>query len=124
MSYRADKLVIDGHTYVETDTHTQATTIPEGKKLPRMKTSERIFIKFSGQLAYKRRNRLEQFHDVAENPLDPGSNFLFSGSVPNSKIMEKRVNGFSWKVQDMSGMTQQNIWLDCFMPYIKRNSHW
>ena len=33
MSYRADKLVIDGHT----DTHTQATTIPEGQNCPRVK---------------------------------------------------------------------------------------
>ena len=33
MSYRADKLVIDGHT----DTHTQATTIPEGQNWPRVK---------------------------------------------------------------------------------------
>ena len=29
MSYRSDKLVIDGHT--DTHTHTQATTIPEGQ---------------------------------------------------------------------------------------------
>ena len=33
MSYRMDKLVIDGHT----DTHTQATTIPEGQNWPRVK---------------------------------------------------------------------------------------
>ena len=36
MSYRADKLVIDGHT--DTHTHTQATTIPEGQNWPRVKT--------------------------------------------------------------------------------------
>ena len=35
MSYRTDKLVIDGHTY--THTHTQATTIPEGQNWPRVK---------------------------------------------------------------------------------------
>ena len=32
MSYRVDKLVIDEHT----DTHTQATTIPEGQNWPRV----------------------------------------------------------------------------------------
>ena len=32
MSYRVEKLVIDGHT----DTHTQATTIPEGQNWPRV----------------------------------------------------------------------------------------
>ena len=33
MSYRVEKLVIDGHT----DTHTQGTTIPEGQNWPRVK---------------------------------------------------------------------------------------
>ena len=36
MSYRTDKLVIDGHT--DTHIHTQATTIPEGQNWPRVKT--------------------------------------------------------------------------------------
>ena len=39
MSYRADKLVIDGHTHTYTHTHTQATTIPEGQNWPRVKTA-------------------------------------------------------------------------------------
>ena len=38
MSYRADKLVIDGHT----DTHTQATTIPEDQNWTRVKTTKSV----------------------------------------------------------------------------------
>ena len=37
MSYRTDKLVIDGHTDTHTHIHTQATTIPEGQNWPRVK---------------------------------------------------------------------------------------
>ena len=37
MSYRTDKLVIDGHTDTQTHRHTQATTIPEGQNWPRVK---------------------------------------------------------------------------------------
>ena len=54
MSYRADKLMIDGHMDVPTDrqtdthTHTQATTTPEGQNWPRVKmetgTTEHVFI--------------------------------------------------------------------------------
>ena len=41
MSYRTDKLVIDGHTDTHTHIHTQATTIPEGQNWPRVKTASR-----------------------------------------------------------------------------------
>ena len=37
MSYRKDKLMIDGHTDTHIHTHTQATTIPEGQNWPRVK---------------------------------------------------------------------------------------
>ena len=40
MSYRTDKLVIDGHTDTHTHIHTQATTIPEGQNWPRVKMNE------------------------------------------------------------------------------------
>ena len=53
------------------------------------------FHEISGQVGYETRNNLEHFEGVAFNPLDPGSIFLFSGSVFDSDIMEKRVNGFS-----------------------------
>ena len=48
MSYRADKLVIDGHTdtHTYTHTHTQATTIPEGQNWPRVKKDKILATKF------------------------------------------------------------------------------
>ena len=73
------------------------------------------FMKFSIYLRYLARNNLEHFDAAAFNPLGPGLIFLFYGSVFASNIMEKQVNGFSWNFQDMSEVTQQNIWLDCFM---------
>ena len=110
MSYRADKLAIDGHTYIETDRQTHSHAGNDNTQRPNItsgKNGERIFMKLLGQVAYKTRYKLEQFQDVALNPLDRGSIFLFSGSVLDNKIMEKWVNGFSWKFQDMAGMAQQ-----------------
>ena len=43
MSYRTDKLMIDGHTDTHTYTHTQATTIPEGQNWPRVKIEIHTF---------------------------------------------------------------------------------
>ena len=40
-------------------------------------------------------SNLEHSQDAAINPLNPGSIYLFPGSVFISNIMEKRVNGFS-----------------------------
>ena len=40
-------------------------------------------------------SNLEHFRDVTVNPLNPGSIYLFLGSVFVCNIMEKRVNGFS-----------------------------
>ena len=42
MTYRTDKLVIDGHTDTHTHIHTQATTIPEGQNWPRVKMKSHI----------------------------------------------------------------------------------
>ena len=40
------------------------------------------------------RSNLEHFRDVTVNPLNPGSIYLFPGSVFDCNIMEKRVNEF------------------------------
>ena len=73
------------------------------------KTGEQIFMKISGLVGYGTRNNLEHYDDAAFNSQDPGAIFLFSGSICDSNIMEKRINGFSSNCQDLSGMTQQNI---------------
>ena len=44
MSYRTDKLVIDGHTDTHIHIHTQATTIPEGQNWPRVKMNNNIYV--------------------------------------------------------------------------------
>ena len=73
-------------------------------------------MKFSVQAGYETRSNLEHFGDVAFHPLGPASIFIFSRSVLASNIMVKRVNGFPWNFQDMSGMAQFNIRLDYFTP--------
>ena len=47
--------------------------------------------------------------DVKVNPLNPGSIYLFSGSVTVCNIMEKQVNGFSWNFYKTSGTTPEII---------------
>ena len=47
-----------------------------------------IFMKFSATVGHETRNILEHFWDVAANPLNPGSVFLFSGFVIVGYIME------------------------------------
>ena len=64
-------------------------------------------MKFLGHVGYETKNKLEHFGGVALNPFDPALIFIFSGSVPDSNIMGKQVNGFSWNFQDMSSMVQQ-----------------
>ena len=56
-------------------------------------------------------SNMEHFQDVAMNPLNPGSIYLFSGSVFVCNIVEKekRENGFSWNFCEMSGTTQEII---------------
>ena len=54
-------------------------------------------------------NALEHFRDIVVNPLNPGSIFLFSGSVFVSNIIEKRVNDFLWNLYYMSGTTPEVI---------------
>ena len=71
------------------------------------KTDEWIFMKFLRKFGHETRKDLEHFGDVAVNSFDPGSIFLFSGSVFVSNIMEKQLNGFSWNFHDMSGMMQE-----------------
>ena len=44
------------------------------------KTGEWIFMRVSRQFIYETRDLLENFEDVAFNPLDPASTFLFSES--------------------------------------------
>ena len=39
--------------------------------------------------------------DFAFNPLDPGSIYVFVGSVLASNITEKRVRRFSWNFHEM-----------------------
>ena len=46
--------------------------------------------------------------------LYPGLILLFSGSVLDSYIVEKLVNGFSRNFQDMLDTAQPNNWSDCF----------
>ena len=46
------------------------------------------------------RKNLKHFWDVAIKSLDPGSIFLFSGSLFVSNIMEIRLNGFSCNFHD------------------------
>ena len=59
------------------------------------KTVERFFMNFSEKDGHDRKRNLEHFRDVAVNPLNPGSIYLFRGSVFVCNIMEERVNGFS-----------------------------
>ena len=66
-------------------------------------------MKFSEKDGLDTRSNLEDFRDVAVNPLNPGSIHLFSGSVFVCNIMEKRVNGFSLNFYEMSGTTQEII---------------
>ena len=49
------------------------------------------------------------FEMLRFTPLKPGSIYLFPGSVFVCNIMEKRVNGFSWNVNETSGTTQEII---------------
>ena len=73
------------------------------------KTVEQIFMKFSEKDGLDTRSNLEHFWDVTFNPLNPGSIYLFPGSVFVCNIMEKRVNGFSWNFYEKSGKTQEII---------------
>ena len=51
-------------------------------------------MKCAGYIGYHTRNNLENFDDVAFNPLETGFCFLFSGSVFLFAIL-LNVNGFS-----------------------------
>ena len=64
-------------------------------------------MKCSGHVGYETKNKLEHFGGVAFNPFDPALILIFSGSVLDSNIMGKRVEGFSWNFHDMSSMAQQ-----------------
>ena len=66
-------------------------------------------MKFSEKDDHDTGSNLKHFRDVTVNPLNPGSIYLFPGSVIFCNIMEKQVNGFSWNFYDTSGMTQQMI---------------
>ena len=46
ISYRTDKLVIDGHTDPHTDRQNQAMTISEGSNWPRVKTEDKGSLSF------------------------------------------------------------------------------
>ena len=52
-------------------------------------------MKFAEKDGLDTSSNLEQFRDVTVNPLDPGSIYLFPGSVFVCNVMEKQVNGFS-----------------------------
>ena len=52
------------------------------------------FSKTSGKVAHETRNNLEHYRDVAVNPLNTGSIFLFSGFVIVGNIMGKRAYRF------------------------------
>ena len=60
-------------------------------------------------LHMRQKNNLKNFWVVVINPLNSGSIFLFFESVIVSTIMEKRINGSSKMIHDMSGMTQEII---------------
>ena len=47
------------------------------------------------------------FWDIAFNPLNPGLIFLFSGFVLLKNIAEEIGSGFSWIVQETSGMMHE-----------------
>ena len=68
---------------------------------------ERISMKFSEQDGPDTGSNLEHFRDIMINPLNPGSIYLFPGSVFVCNIMEKRANGFSWNFDETSGTTQE-----------------
>ena len=80
------------------------------------RTSKLVFMKNSGQFGYDIGNNLEHFEDIAYNPLDPGSIYVFVGPVLASNITEKRVHGSSWNFHEISETTQQNNHPDCFSP--------
>ena len=70
-------------------------------------------MKFSEKDGYDTGSNLEHFRDVTVKPLNPGSIYLFPGSVFVCNIMEKRVNRFSWKFYETSDMTQEiTRWVD------------
>ena len=71
--------------------------------------NERIFMKFSAKAAHETMDNLKDFRDVALNPLNTGSIFLFSGFVIVGNIMETRADGFSWNFHEMSGTTKEII---------------
>ena len=66
-------------------------------------------MKFSENDGLGTKSNLEHFQGVTVNPLNPGSIYLIPGSVFVCNIMEKRVNGFSWKFNETSGATQEII---------------
>ena len=61
------------------------------------------------------------FWDVMVNPLNPGSIYVFPGSVFLCNIMEKWVNGFSWNFMKRQARHKKllarlfHICVDCFM---------
>ena len=65
-------------------------------------------------------NNLEHFRDVTVNPLNPGSIYIFPGSVFVCNIMEKRVSRFPWFFMKCQARHQKKIarrfhtCLDCF----------
>ena len=71
------------------------------------KRVERMFVKFLAKDGYETKNNLEYFRNVAVNSLNPGSIFLFPGSVFVSNIIEKLVNGFSCNFHEMSDTMQE-----------------
>ena len=72
----------------------------------------------SGQVGYDIENNLEHIEDIALNLLGPGSIYAFAGSVLASNIMGKRIHGFSWILQDMLEITQQNNYRDCASVFV------
>ena len=66
-------------------------------------------MKFSRQFGYGTIYILEHFEDVGFNSLCPGLIFLFSRSMLDGNITQKRVNRFSWNFQDMLQTTQNII---------------
>ena len=45
-----------------------------------------------------------------------GCFWYFRDTYLLATLQEKKVNRFSWNFEDMSEMTQQKIWLNCFTP--------
>ena len=66
-------------------------------------------MKFSEEVRLNTRSNWEHFQDVTVNPLNPGSIYLFPGSVFACNIMEKGVNGISWNFYETLGTTQEII---------------